>query len=85
MSCEASDVFRCRFCPCVFCSQFDLDLHLKAFGDVSHLPLWRCTHILVEVDGFLAGVDSHGEWHWQNSSSVHPSTVRACRELLSSR
>ncbi len=74
------DSFRCPSCPCVFCSQLDLDLHLKAFGDV-HLDVWRCTHILLEEDGFLAGVDIHGEWHW-GDTSVHHNTVLACRRLL---
>ena len=36
--------FRCEFCPCVFASQVDLDLHLKAFGSVPHLRLWERTH-----------------------------------------
>ncbi len=78
---EVSEVFRCRFCPCVFCSQSDLNSHLKVFGDVSHLDIWRCTHVLLEDDGFLAGVDSHGEWHWHDVS-YHSNTVRVCRKLL---
>jgi len=36
--------FRCGFCPCVFASQVDLDLHLKAFGSVPHFRLWERTH-----------------------------------------
>jgi len=76
---------RCPFCPCVFVSQSDLDLHLKAFGDVPHIRQWRCVHILLEEGGHDAGVDGHGEWHWRYSRSIHPNTVRACRELLSSR
>jgi hypothetical protein len=61
-----------------------LDLHLKAFGNVPHLRLSRCVHILLEVDGYDAGVDDHGEWY-RHGRSIHPNTVRACRELLSSR
>jgi hypothetical protein len=65
----------------VFCSQSDLDLHLKAFGDVPHLDAWRCTHILLEADGSLVDVDSDVEWHWWDTS-VNRNTVRACRKLL---
>jgi hypothetical protein len=53
--------FRCPFCPCVFSSQYDLDLHLKAFGAIPHLDLWRSIHIQLEIDGHNAGVDDHGE------------------------
>lgn len=74
---------RCSFCHCVFCSQLDLDLHLKAFGSVPHLRLWHCVHILLEIDGCNTGVDDHGEWHWSERDFAHPNTVRACRELLS--
>jgi hypothetical protein len=76
---------RCLFCLCVFSSPLDLDFHLKAFGNAPHLRLWRCVHILLEVDGCDAGVDDHGEWHWRDSRCPHPNTVRACRELLGAR
>jgi len=54
--------FSCLFCPCVFSSQVDLDLHLTAFGSgyVSHLRLWRCVHALIEVYGVYSDVDSQG-------------------------
>lgn len=73
--------FRCSFCPCVFSSQVDLDLHLKAFDSVPHLRLWRCSHILLEVDGFESGVDDHDEWHWSGSGSINPNEVRVCKAL----
>jgi hypothetical protein len=79
---DSDSFFRCPFCQCVFCSEVDLDLHLKAFGNVPHLRKWHCAHVLLEVDGFDAGVDEHGEWHW-SESSYSPNTVRACRKLLS--
>jgi hypothetical protein len=60
----------------------DLDLHLKAFGNVSHLRLWRCIHVLLEEDCYDAGVDNHGEWYRRNRS-IHPNTVRICRKLVS--
>lgn len=72
----------CPFCPCLFSSQFDLDLHLKVFGNSNHFRLWRCVHILLEEDGCDAGVDCHGEWY-QKSRDISPNTVRACRDLLS--
>ena len=80
---DSGSSFKCPYCPCVFVTKHDLDLHLKAFGDVSHLRLWRCVYILLVVDGCGAGVDDHGEWHWRDSRFPHPNTVRGCRELLS--
>lgn len=74
-------VFPCPFCPCVFSSRSDLDLHLKAFGNFLHLRLWRCVHVLLEVDGSVAGVDNHGGW-FHKSKRIYASTVRACRKLL---
>jgi len=77
--------FRCPFCPCVFSSQHDLDLHLKAFDAVPHLRLWRCIHILLEEDGSDASVDERSDWHWSNVRSIHPNTVRACRDFVAKR
>lgn len=72
--------FRCSFCLCRFFTNVDLDLHLKAFGDGPHFRLWRCRHILLEEDGFNAGVDNHGDWY--RGHSVSPNMVRVCRDLL---
>jgi hypothetical protein len=80
---DSGSSFCCPFCSCVFSCQLDLDLHLKAFGNVDHACLLRCIHILLEVDGCDAGVDDHGEWHWSDSRFPHSNTVRACRKLLS--
>lgn len=66
----------------MFSSQQDLDLHLKRFGNYDHLDLWRCVHIVLEADGYNAGVDSHGSWHWSRRKSVHHSKVRKCRKIL---
>lgn len=78
--------FRCPYCPCVFSCESDLDLHLKAFGDVAHRDLWRCVHIVLEADGSIAGVDNHGGWHWSyKRRSVHPSSVRNCRLIIDER
>ena len=75
---------RCPFCPCIFVCQSDLDLHLEAFGDYNHDELWRCVHIVLEADGFIAGIDSRGDWYGQSRSRyVSPSMVRRCRRLLS--
>lgn len=82
---DSVSVFRCPFCPCWFCSQSDLDGHLKRFGNVPHLRLWECVHILFEVDGHNAGVDDHGEWSWRDVRSYDPSTVQDCRKLLKDR
>ena len=82
---SGSSVFlRCPYCPCVFCCQSDLDLHLKRFGNYDHLDLWRCVHIVLEADGHDAGVDEHGDWHWNyKRKSVRSSVVRKCRKFLS--
>ena len=80
-------VFSCPFCPCVFSCESDLDLHLKRFGDCEHLDLWCCVHYLLEVDGVIAGVDSHGGW-FMRSKRVKPirsDVVRKRRELLKER
>jgi len=82
LSMDSGSSFRCLFCPCVFSFQSDLDLHLKVFGAVPHLRLWRCVHVLLEVDGFDAGVDEHGEWHWRYNRFYSPNTVRACRDFM---
>lgn len=74
--------FRCRFCPCVFCSQADLDLHLRAFGDNSHIRAWRCIRILASVTGYESGVDDHAEGNYGRIPFYHLNTVRACREFL---
>lgn len=77
---------RCPFCPCVFVSQSDLDLHLETFGNYEHTELWRCVHIVSEADGYDAGVDGHGDWYSQSRSRyVSPNTVRRCRKLLRER
>jgi hypothetical protein len=36
--------FPCRWCPCIFCSVSDLELHLKFFGDKDHSDSWRVMH-----------------------------------------
>jgi hypothetical protein len=61
--------FCCSFCPCVFSSQVDLDLHLKAFGSVSHLRLWRSVHFHLEVgvdnrDGYEFSLDNRKARYW---------------------
>jgi len=66
----------------VFACQFDLDLHLERFGNVAHLQLWECVHLLLEEDGFEAGVDNHGEGG-RRGSRAYRDRVRACRDLLS--
>lgn len=50
--------FPCLYCPCVFSSQIDLDLHLTAFGSgsVFHVRLWRCVHALLDVYGFYSDI-----------------------------
>jgi hypothetical protein len=37
-------VFKCSFCPCVFGSQVDLDIHLDAFGRHGHVWAFRKLH-----------------------------------------
>ena len=75
---------RCPFCPCIFVSQSDLDLHLKRFGDYNHRDLWDCVCIILEENGHDAGVDEHGDWHWNyKRKSVRSSVVRKCRKFLS--
>lgn len=69
-------VFRCPFCPCVFSSQVDLDLHLKAFGSVPHLCLFRGVHFLLEVD-----VD--GKWHRWYKRYICRFMFRKCLDFLS--
>ena len=84
--CSGSHVFfQCPYCPCMFCSQHDLDLHLKAFGDYAHRDLWYSVHVVLEADGHNAGVDEHGSWHWSRRKSVHPRKVRKCREIIDER
>lgn len=51
--------FKCPFCPCVFSSQVDLDLHLVAFDNIPHLAVWRFAHKQLEIDGHNVGVDDH--------------------------
>jgi hypothetical protein len=36
--------FKCYWCPCVFCSVSDLELHLRFFGDKDHSESWRVMH-----------------------------------------
>jgi len=76
--------FKCPYCPCMFFCQSDLDVHLKAFGDASHLRLWRCVHVLLEVDGNEAGVDSHGDWSRRSKRDKRfsPNAVLACRDFV---
>jgi hypothetical protein len=47
---SGSSVFKCPFCPCVFCSEHDLLLHLKAFGDAPHLLEWERQHRDLELE-----------------------------------
>jgi len=75
--------FKCPYCKCVFCTQHDLDLHLKRFGDCDHLDLWECVHILMNEDGHDAGVDEHGDWHWRyKGKGVSSSKIRKCRRII---
>lgn len=77
-------VFKCRWCPCVFSSQLDLDLHLKAFGDnISHFGARRCVLVLLEVECEInRGGFSVDDWHWSARRSLSANTVRACRSRL---
>lgn len=79
---SSGSYIKCPFCRCVFCSEEDLALHLKAFGSVPHVRELKCVHILLEEDEHNAGVDEHCEWHWSNRSPVYASSVRVCRKLL---
>lgn len=81
----SSVVFKCPFCPCEFCCESDLELHLKTFGEIPHFRLWFCVHVLLEKDGSVAGVDAHGDWHWRSRRYIRSSTVRSCRKTLSER
>lgn len=79
----SSVLIQCSYCPCMFCSQHDLDLHLEAFGSYNHKDLWFCVHVVLDVDGSIAGVDGHGGWHWSNRRKrVHHSTIRKCRLII---
>ena len=74
---------QCPFCPCVFASQWDLDLHLKVFGRVEHSRLALCVAILVEVEGHNAGVDDQGTWQRRKSDRLFNSKrIKACRALV---
>ncbi len=74
---------KCPFCTCIFSSQRDLDLHLKAFGSVKHGRLVLCVAILSEVEGHNAGVDDHGSWRrGKRDRLFNPRTVKACRDLV---
>jgi hypothetical protein len=74
MTLKTEVVFRCLFCPCVFSSQVDLDLHLKAFGAVPHLCLWRGVHFLI----------NHGSvrWHRRYKRYICPSVFQHCVDFL---
>jgi len=79
----SSVLLKCPYCLCMFYCESDLDLHLKRFGDCDHLDLWRCVHIVSEADGYDAGVDNHGDWHWSyKRKRVHSSKLRKCRLIL---
>ena len=81
---DSGSYFKCPYCSCIFVTKSDLDSHLKAFGDFSHKREFECKHILLEADGYDAGVDNHSDWHWSyKKNSVHANRVRACRKLLS--
>ena len=43
--------FPCPYCPCIFCSESDLNLHLEAFGrnSVLHGRKFRRVHFDVEL------------------------------------
>jgi len=66
----------------MFVCQGDLDLHLKRFGDCDHLDLWRCVGILLEEDGYDAGVDDHGRDWGSKRKRVSRSVIRKCRAIL---
>lgn len=78
----SSAFFKCPYCPCMFASQHDLDLHLKAFGDYSHRDYWYSVHVVLEEDGHNAFVDDHGGWHWSKRKSVRGSVIRKCRRII---
>mgnify|MGYP001063866672 CR=1 FL=1 len=78
----SSVLLKCPYCLCMFYCESDLDLHLKRFGDCDHLDLWRCVHIVSEVDGFIAGVDNHCDWYLSKRKYVRFSVVRKCRLIL---
>ena len=83
MDSDSSTFFKCPYCPCMFSSQQDLDLHLKRFGNYAHRDLWYCVHVVLEADSYNTGVDSHGSWHWGNRRrSVRPNIVRKCRLIV---
>jgi hypothetical protein len=82
MGSDSSIFFKCPYCPCIFVSQHDLDLHLKAFGDYAHRDLWYSVHVVLEADEHNVFVDEHGSWHWSRRKSVHHSRVRKCRRIL---
>lgn len=79
MSVSVDGVYSCPYCPCLFFSQFDLDSHLTAFGREDHERLWRCEHILLEEDGFNAGVDGHGDWGSRKRLGYRK-IVKGCRD-----
>lgn len=84
MSLWIDSLFKCPFCPCVFASRSDLDLHVKAFGDAHHLQRWRCVHVLLEVEGNEAEVDGHEDWSRRDKRDKRfsPNAVKACRVLV---
>lgn len=76
MALKTEVVFQCPFCPCVFFSQVDLDLHLKAFGNVPHLCLWCGTHFLIEVGVY------GGKWHRWYKRYICPFVFQKCLDFL---
>lgn len=74
--------FKCPFCSCLFCSQADLDLHLKAFGANPHIRALRCVHVLSTDDDSVLLVDEHDDWNWSRRDFIHSNTIRACRDFL---
>jgi hypothetical protein len=43
--------YKCRWCPCHFCTRADLERHLETFGDRPHYDVWRELHWRVENSG----------------------------------
>lgn len=47
---QPQPIYKCDFCPCIFCTEKDLFLHMEAFGveGVQHLEKWKRTHANLE-------------------------------------
>jgi hypothetical protein len=47
---QPQPIFKCDFCPCIFCTEKDLFMHMEAFGveAAQHLEKWKRTHANLE-------------------------------------